>query len=83
MTKSDYLLGLFAFDPVQLAWSDISCKTSGIVPSPRKDFGLASAGGKFFVHGGYNPLGNIFDSDSSSFVCFARCNLFCSPCLHL
>jgi hypothetical protein len=56
---SDYLPGLFVFDPVELSWNDISTKISGIAPSPRSDFGFASAAGKLFVHGGYNPLGNF------------------------
>ncbi len=55
----DFLPGLFVFDPVELSWNDISNKTSGIAPSLRCDFGFASAAGKLFVHGGYNPLGNV------------------------
>jgi hypothetical protein len=60
VSRSDYLQGLFVFDPVELAWSDISNKAIGDAPAPRKDFGFASADGKLFVHGGYNPLGNVF-----------------------
>ncbi len=70
MPQPDYLLGLFVFDPVKLAWSDISINTKGVAPSARKDFGFASAGGKLFVHGGYSPLGNVFDlgSNTLSFI---------------
>jgi hypothetical protein len=49
---------MLVFDPVKLAWSDISDKISGVAPPPRRGQGFASAGGKLFVHGGYNPSGN-------------------------
>jgi N-acetylneuraminic acid mutarotase len=58
---SNFLPGLFVFDPVELSWNDISNKTSGIAPSLRCDFGFASAAGKLFVHGGYNPLAGGLD----------------------
>ena len=49
---------MFVFDPVELTWSDMSSKISGVAPSPRLGHGFAAAGGKLFVHGGYNPVGN-------------------------
>jgi hypothetical protein len=50
---------MLIFDPVELAWSDVSERTSGVAPSPRSDFGFALAGNKLYVHGGYNPIGNV------------------------
>jgi hypothetical protein len=49
---------MFVFDPVELTWSDMSSKISGVAPSPRFGHGFAAAGVKLFVHGGYNPFGN-------------------------
>jgi hypothetical protein len=57
---------MLVFNPVELAWSDVSNRTSGGTPSPRSDFGFALAGNKLYVHGGYNPSGD---------ACAAR---FCS-----
>jgi hypothetical protein len=55
---TSFLSSMSVFDPVELAWRDVSNKTSGVSPSPRSDFGFALAGNKLYVHGGYNPSGD-------------------------
>ena len=47
------LTDLFAFDPVALAWTDLSESAAGAGPTPRARAGLAAAGGRLFVFGGY------------------------------
>ncbi len=54
---SGVLNDFFAFNPVDMAWTNLSGLVSGTPPSPRHNFGFASAGGKIFVFGGENVYG--------------------------
>jgi hypothetical protein len=45
------------YDPAAGAWTDLSAALSGTPPSPRFFHGLTSAGGKLYVHGGFNGSG--------------------------
>jgi hypothetical protein len=45
---------LHVYDPVAMAWIDLSIGLSSTSPSPRRDHGFASAGGKLYVYGGAN-----------------------------
>ena len=52
------LLGdLHAYDPVAMAWSDLSAGASGRPPAPRGSHGFAAAGGLLYVHAGYGEQG--------------------------
>ena len=43
---------LHVYDPVAMAWTDLSAAASGTPPSPRAGHGFTAAGGKLYVHGG-------------------------------
>ena len=42
---------LYVFDPVGLAWTDLSNAAVGTPPTPRYSHGFASVGGRLYVHG--------------------------------
>ena len=47
------LLGdLHVYDPRAMTWTDLTTATSGSPPAARYAFGLASAGGRLYVHAG-------------------------------
>ncbi len=52
-----FLNDLHAYDPASKMWTDLSAAASGAPPSPRVGHGLASAGGRLFVHCGGNSGG--------------------------
>ena len=54
-----YVSDLHAFDPIVMAWEDLSAALSGAAPSPRYAHGFASesAGGRLYVHGGVDKTG--------------------------
>ena len=43
---------LHVYDPVAMAWTDLSAAASGTLPSPRAGHGFTAAGGKLYLHGG-------------------------------
>jgi hypothetical protein len=45
------------YDPAAGAWTDLSAALSGTPPSLRRYHGFTSAGGKLYVHGGYDDSG--------------------------
>jgi hypothetical protein len=45
------------FDPAAGTWTDLSAALSGTPPSPRRGHGFTSAGGKLYVHGGWDGSG--------------------------
>jgi hypothetical protein len=47
---------LHVYDPAAGAWTDLSAALSGTPPSPREGHGFTSAGGKLYVHGGFDFL---------------------------
>jgi hypothetical protein len=51
------LSDLHVYDPAAEAWTDISAALSGTPPSPRRGHGFTSAGGKLYVHGGWDGSG--------------------------
>ena len=51
------LQDLHVYDPAAMAWTDLSAASSGTPPSARSGGGFASAGGKLYVHGGFDPFG--------------------------
>ena len=44
---------LHSYDPVAMAWTDLSDAASGTPPTARNRHGFTSAAGKLYVHGGY------------------------------
>jgi hypothetical protein len=52
-----HLNDLHVYDPAAGAWSDLSAALRGIPPSPRGGHGFTSAGGKLYVHGGWDSSG--------------------------
>ena len=48
---------LLVYDPVAMAWTDLSAAASGTPPAPRGSHGFAAAGGRLYVHGGYSAQG--------------------------
>jgi hypothetical protein len=40
-----------------MEWIDLTGQTRGAAPSPRYDHGFASAGGRLYVHGGFDDRG--------------------------
>jgi len=53
------LSDLHAFDPIAVAWTDLTEGVHGIPPQARVSHGFASAGGKLYVHGGYNCISDL------------------------
>ena len=51
------LQDLHVYDPAAMAWTDLSATASGTPPSARMYHGFTSAGGKLYVHGGYDGSG--------------------------
>jgi N-acetylneuraminic acid mutarotase len=47
---------LYVYDPATMAWTDLSNSP----PVARVLHGLASAGGKLYVHGGYIHSGDVY-----------------------
>jgi hypothetical protein len=45
------------YDPAARAWTDLSAALSGTPPSRRGRHGFTSAGGKLYVHGGWDDSG--------------------------
>jgi hypothetical protein len=45
---------LFKLDPSAMTWSDLSSAITGPSPPPRYGHGFAAAGGKLYVHAGWN-----------------------------
>ena len=50
--QKNLLSDLYAFDPIAVAWMDLSDAGSGIPPTARDSHGFTSAGGELYVHGG-------------------------------
>jgi hypothetical protein len=48
---------LYALNPANMAWINLSSIVGGALPSPRCNFGFASAGDKLFVFGGESAEG--------------------------
>ena len=48
---------LHVFDPDTVSWTDLSAIARGAPPSARAGHGLASAGGKLYVHAGDDGAG--------------------------
>jgi hypothetical protein len=46
------LADLYVFDPVALNWTELTGVAKGTAPSARRWHGVASVGGKLYVHGG-------------------------------
>ena len=51
------LRDLHAYDPVAMAWTNLSSNVSGIAPSPRYGHGFKAAGAQLYVHGGFGEAG--------------------------
>jgi hypothetical protein len=49
---------LLAYDPVTKAWTDLTTTASGTAPSKRGYHGFTAAGGRLYVQGGWDWLGN-------------------------
>ena len=50
---------LHVYDPVAMAWTNLSNAASGTPPPPRDSHGFRAAGGRLYVHGGENINGNL------------------------
>ena len=58
-TRADLALDdLHSYDPVAMAWTDLSAFASETPPSPRAWHGFTAAGGRLYVHGGLGNIGN-------------------------
>ena len=55
---ADLLGDLLVYDPVAMAWTDLSAAASGTAPSPRCFHGFTAAQGRLYVHGGWDANGN-------------------------
>jgi hypothetical protein len=55
--RTDSLADLFVFDPTTLTWTELTGSIKGEPPSARMNHAFASAGGRLYIHGGYN-IGN-------------------------
>ena len=44
---------LYVYDPVAMAWTNLSAAASGIPPCPRAGHGFTAAGDRLYVHGGW------------------------------
>ena len=90
-SRSGLLNDLHAYDPVAMAWTDLSTAISGEPPSPRWNLGFAAAGGRLYAHGGCSqltgtrlcPLGPSYSdyvNDTFLFpVCLSACLPVCPP----
>ena len=63
-TQNDIVLGMtgargdmHVYDPVAMAWTDLSSPLAGTPPSPRLAHGFATAADKLYVHAGSNGGG--------------------------
>jgi hypothetical protein len=55
LRRADSVLDdLHSFDPINMTWTLLSAAEDGARPSARRSHGFTSAGGKLYVHGGYN-----------------------------
>ena len=61
---------LHVYDPVAMAWTDLSTPAFGASPSPRGAHGFTAAGARLYVHGGANGecVRGCGDNDISLFV---------------
>ena len=50
---------LYMFDPVAMAWMDLTHNVSGTAPSPRAYHGFTLALGRLYVHGGWSEFGDV------------------------
>ena len=57
---------LHVYDPVAMAWTDLSAAASGTPPSPRYGHGFTAAGDKLYVHGGVGHSGGARGSQLTS-----------------
>ena len=65
------LLGdLHVYDPVPMAWTDLSAAASGTPPCARLGHGFTAAGGLLFVHGGLGHQGNFSTKRAGMFTIF-------------
>jgi hypothetical protein len=55
--SADFLNDHFSFDPVTTAWTLLSVAEDSARPSARGGHGFTSAGGKLFVHAGWDSSG--------------------------
>ena len=49
---------LHVYDPVALAWTDLTANVSGMSPSPRYNHGFTSTRDRLYVHGGLDEAGD-------------------------
>ena len=51
----------WVFDPIKKEWTALSGGAAGLggIPSPRSDFGMASADGLIFLFGGYGTQPDV------------------------
>ena len=69
----------WVFDPIQKEWTALSGVAAGLggIPSPRSEFGMASADGLIFLFGGYD--GTKPDLGASSFILHSPCDSLLPP----
>jgi N-acetylneuraminic acid mutarotase len=67
---TSYLNDLHSFEPVARVWTDLSAAVRGTRPRGRSNHGFTSAGGKLFVHGGWdgNTLSDLHCFDPVALV---------------
>ncbi len=52
--SAEILDDLYSFDPATMTWTQLSPAHDAPRPSARYDHGFTSAGGRLYVHGGYD-----------------------------
>jgi hypothetical protein len=50
---------LYSFDPADMTWTQLSAADDAVRPSARSGHGFTSAGGRLYVHGGIEFIGEI------------------------
>ena len=65
------LSDLYAFDPIAVAWKDLSAPSGGNAPTARSSHCFTSANGTLYVHGGLDVYNNPF-SDLHAFDPIAK-----------
>jgi hypothetical protein len=65
--NGDVLSDLHAFDPIAVAWTDLS---DGAIspPTARRSHGFTSAGKRLFVHNGLGDSGTLWDRFDAAYV---------------
>jgi hypothetical protein len=83
LSTAGLVAGVHVFDPANSTWTDISDVVLGIAPLPSCSYGITSANGNLYLHGGYdkgiNPPCDVMLSSSQA-IWIHHCKLWFLPC---